>query len=201
MVVVSDGILNSNIVAERRIICQGKRAAVIGGILQAAEEICAKSLGSSSGNTETVCEVGFDPNKKARLDELTEKRDSFAADFETININLQTLTNTKRQRGSLSDEKEKFLTELTENHKKISDELVKLDDEIAEINQFLREIKASGRVSASGQFYPGVVIKIRNIKYVVTTDYKASTFVLEDNIIRAVSYIEPAVNISQKTVK
>jgi uncharacterized protein (DUF342 family) len=201
MVVVSDGILNSNIIAERRIICQGKRAAVIGGRLRASEEICAKSLGSPSGNTETICEVGFDPNRKARLDELMEKHDGFSEDIETININLKTLTNTKRQRGSLSDEKEKFLTELTENHKKISDEIAKLDEEIAEINCFLRDIKASGRVSASGQFYPGVVIKIRNFKYLVTTNYKASSFVLEDNIIRAVDYIEPAVNISQKTGK
>jgi uncharacterized protein (DUF342 family) len=201
MVIVSDGILNSNIIAERRIICQGKRAAVIGGRLRASEEICAKSLGSPSGNTETICEVGFDPNKKARLDDLMEKRDSFTADFETININLQTLINTKRQRGSLSDEKEKSLTELTENHKKISDEIAKLDEEIAEINRFLRDTDAVGRVSASVQFYPGVVIKIRNSKYVVTANYKASSFVLDDNIIRAVYYIEPAVDISQKPVK
>ncbi|MFQ3547363.1 MAG: FapA family protein, partial [Termitinemataceae bacterium] len=46
MVVVSDGIINSQVDAEKRIICQGKRANIVGGHLRASEEIHAKVLGS-----------------------------------------------------------------------------------------------------------------------------------------------------------
>jgi uncharacterized protein (DUF342 family) len=201
MVVVSDGILSSNITANNRIICQGKRAAVIGGNLRAAEEICAKSFGSPSGNTETVCEVGLDPNKKAELDELTAKRDKLTEDMANTNINLQTLTNIKRQRKSLPEDKEQLLAELTEDHKKIGDEIAKINSEIEELTRFLQSLTSLGRVSASAQFYPGVVIKIRDAKYTVNTDYKASTFIFENGLIRAVSYIESAVAAPQKAAK
>jgi uncharacterized protein (DUF342 family) len=201
MVVVSDGILNSNIAADKRIVCQGKRAAIIGGRLRAAEEICAKSFGSSSGNTETICEVGLDPSKKANLDELVAKRDSLTADFENINTNLQTLTNIRQQRKSLPEYKEQFFAELTESHKNISGELEKINNEITELSSALRDLTALGRVSASSQFYPGVVIKIRDFKYTVNTIYKASTFVLENGVIRAVSYIEAAASAPKKAAK
>jgi uncharacterized protein (DUF342 family) len=201
MVVVSDGILNSNIAADRRIVCQGKRAAIIGGRLRASEEICAKSFGSPSGNTETICEVGLDPNKKAQLDDLTAKRDSMMAEIENMNINIQTLTNIKRQRQSLPEDKEQFLEELNESHKNISGELEKINDKIMELSLFLNNLPALGRVSASAQFYPGVVIKIRDFKYTINSNYKASTFILENGVIRAVSYIEVAVDTQQKAVK
>ena len=51
MVKVSDGIINSQVDANKRIICQGKRASIVGGRLRAAEEINAKTLGSSSSGT------------------------------------------------------------------------------------------------------------------------------------------------------
>jgi uncharacterized protein (DUF342 family) len=201
MIVVSDGILNSNIAADKRIICQGKRAAIIGGRLRAVEEICAKSFGSPSGNTETICEVGLDPNKKAHLDDLIVKRDSLTADFENININLQTLANIKRQRRSLPEDKEQFFTELTEKSKIIGDEIEKIKSEIEELSRFLQNLPALGRVSASAQFYPGVVIKIRDFKYKVSALYNASTFILENGIIRAVSYMEPAIGTPKKAAK
>jgi uncharacterized protein (DUF342 family) len=201
MVVVSDGILNSNIIADKRIICQGKRAMIIGGRLRAAEEIRAKSFGSPSGNTETVCEVGLDPNKKALREGLMAKRNYFKTELDGISINLQTLTNIKRQRKSLPEDKEQFLAELTENHKKIGDEIAKIDNEIEELNQFLHNLPYRGQISASSQFFPGVVIQIRDVKYTVNSNYKASTFVLENGLIRATSYIEPSIAKPQKAVK
>jgi uncharacterized protein (DUF342 family) len=201
MIVVSDGILNSNIIAEKRIICQGKRAAVIGGKLRASEEINAKSFGSPSGNTETICEVGLDPNKKARFDELAAKREELMAEFDGININLITLNNIRQQRKSLPEDKEQFFAELTENRNKINNELVKINEEMTELSQLLQDLPSRGRVSASAKFYPGVVIKIRDSKYTVSAEYKASTFVLENNMVRAISYIESDTGTQQKAEK
>ena len=52
-VIVADGIINSNVTARKRILLQGKRAAIIGGHLFATEEISAKTVGSSGGGSET----------------------------------------------------------------------------------------------------------------------------------------------------
>ncbi|MBA7549714.1 hypothetical protein ES705_42207 [subsurface metagenome] len=52
-VVVSAGIIHSMVDANMRIVCQGKRASIVGGKLRAGEEINAKVLGSVAG-TETI---------------------------------------------------------------------------------------------------------------------------------------------------
>ena len=44
-IIVSDGIINTTAVANKKIICQGKRASIVGGRYRACEEINAKSLG------------------------------------------------------------------------------------------------------------------------------------------------------------
>ena len=50
-VIVADGIINSNVTCNKRIILQGKRAAIIGGHLFATEEINAKTIGSNGGGS------------------------------------------------------------------------------------------------------------------------------------------------------
>jgi uncharacterized protein (DUF342 family) len=201
MVTVSDGILNSTIDAEKCIICQGKRAAIIGGRLRAGEEINAKSLGSPSGNTETICEVGIDPRRKSQLEELTAKHNKFMADFDSISINLKTLTAIRQQRGTLPEDKEAYFQELTEAHKKTDEEIASITDEINEITEkLLNDTVQVGRVSASAQIYPGVVIKIRDIKQTISSEFKASTFILENGVIHAVKYIETDADLQQKPV-
>jgi uncharacterized protein (DUF342 family) len=201
MVIVSDGIINSTIDAEKCIICQGKRAAIIGGRLRACEEINAKSLGSPSGNTETICEVGVDPRRKSQLDELIAKRDEFTSNFDNISINLKTLTAIRQQRGTLPEDKEAYFQELTEAYKRTNEEVAGLNDEINEITEKLLENTTQlGRVSASAQIYPGVVIKIRDIKQTISSEFKASTFILENGVIHAVKYIETDAALQQKPV-
>jgi uncharacterized protein (DUF342 family) len=201
MVIVSDGILNSTIDAENSIVCQGKRAAIIGGRLRACEEINAKSLGSPSGNTETVCEVGIEPKKKSRLEELTAKSKELTADFDGISSNLKTLANIRQQREALPEDKELYFQELIETRQKLAAELTKVNNEINEIMQFLQSIPLVGRVSASTLIYPGVIVKIRDFKNVINREFKASTFILENGVIRAVKYIEPGSVAQQKAVE
>ncbi|MDR2795968.1 MAG: FapA family protein [Spirochaetaceae bacterium] len=201
MVVVSDGILNSTIDAGKCIICQGKRAAIIGGHLRAVEEISAKSLGSPSGNTETICEVGTDPKKKTAREALEEKKLKLSTALADVNLNIKSLNNIKQQRQSLPEDKEVYLRELMESSDKINDELKKLNNDIDEINVFLQNLPSRGRVSASAKIHSGVVIVIRDIKHIITSDYKASTFILENGLVRAVSYIETDADVQQRAAK
>ena len=198
MVVVSDGILNSTIDAGKCIVCQGKRAAIIGGRLRAVEEITAKSLGSPSGNTETICEVGTDPKKKSQRAAFEEKKSEILNEIDNININIKTLNSIKQQRGGLPDDKEAYLRELIESSATRNNDLKKINNDIDEINAFLQNLPTIGRVSASTKIYPGVIIIIRDMKRAINSVYKASTFILENGLIRAVSYIETDTDFQQK---
>jgi uncharacterized protein (DUF342 family) len=191
MVVVSDGIVNSQVDAARCIICQGKRAHIVGGRLRATEEINAKMIGSPTSGTETVCEVGFDPKGKAQLDKLLDEKAAAEKEKEEVLLNLQTLAAIKKQRKSLPEDKEAYMRELLERRKVLLETLEHIDGAIEKKQEFLSTVGSRSRVSASGKVYPGVKIVIRDIRENVRTEYKAATFLLEGGMVRVTKYEEP----------
>ncbi|MDR3160028.1 MAG: FapA family protein [Spirochaetaceae bacterium] len=191
MVVASDGIINSRVDAYKRIICQGKRAHIVGGRLRATEEINAKILGSPTSGTETVLEVGFDPRSKERIEELTETKNEIEKKIEEIQLNLQTLANIKKQQKSLQEEKEAYQLALIEERKNLLGSLKAANDEIGKAKDHLASLITRGRISASAKVYPGVKIIIRDAKQEVINDYRAVTFILEDGLVSVTKYEEP----------
>ncbi len=113
-VIVSDGIINSQVYANRKILCQGKRAAIIGGVLSASEEIHAKTLGSLGGASETVLNIGFDPRSKDRLDALFANKQTADRELEDVQLNFNTLMNLKKQKKELPEDKEAAAGDRTE---------------------------------------------------------------------------------------
>jgi len=191
MVVVSDGIINSQVDAFKRIVCKGKRASIVGGRLRATEEINAKSIGSPTSGTETICEVGFDPKSKEKMEILTDKKEDLEKQLEEIQLNIQTLINIKKQRKSLPEDKEAFLSELMDKRQYLTGDLQKVKEEMEQIQAFLNSLKTRGRVSTSHKVYPGVKILIRDAKEDVRNEYRAVTFILENGLIRVTKYEEP----------
>jgi uncharacterized protein (DUF342 family) len=191
MVIASDGIINSRVTALNRIICQGKRAHIMGGRLRAREEINAKVLGNPTSGTETVCEVGFDPKTKEEFDRFTASKEALEKELEDIKLNLQTLINIKKQRKSLPEDKEANMKELMDRRQILIGDLKKTIAGIQKTGELLNGLTVRGRVSASSKVYPGVRIVIRDAREDVHADYRAVTFVLEDDLIRIVKYEEP----------
>ena len=191
MVVVSDGIINSQVDAYKRIICRGKRAHIVGGRLRASEEINAKNIGSPTSGTETICEVGIDPKSKLQLEKLLAKKAEMDKQLEDVQLNLQTLINIKKQRKSLPEDKEIQMGELMDRRQLLVSDLQENGEEIKKIQDFLNTLKTRGRVSASSKVYSGVKIIIKDAVNEVRTEYKAVTFILEKNLIRITKYEEP----------
>jgi len=190
-VIVSDGIINSQVDANKRIICQGKRAHIVGGRLRATEEINAKTIGSPTSGTETVCEVGIDPKSKIQLENLAAQKVEMEKQLEEVQLNIQTLVNIKKQRKSLPEDKEVYMGELMDKRQALSSDLLKNKEETEKIEDFLNTIKTRGKVSASSKVYPGVKIIIKDAVNDVRNEYKGVTFVLENNLVRVVKYEEP----------
>ncbi|MDR2402473.1 MAG: FapA family protein [Spirochaetaceae bacterium] len=190
MVVVSDGIINSQVDASRRIICQGKRAHIVGGRLRATEEISAKIIGSPTSGTETICEVGFDPKRKEQLDNFIAGKENAEKELEEVQLNIQTLINIKKQRKSLPEDKEAYMQELMDRRKDLETELGHVTEEITKIQEFFNSLENRGRVSVSGKVYPGVKIIIRDAREDVRNEFRASTFILENGLVRVTKYEE-----------
>ena len=191
MVVVTDGIINSRIDAYKSIVCQGKRANIMGGRLRAGEEINAKVLGNLTSGTETICEVGFDPKSKIELERLVAVKAAASEELEDIRLDLQTLINTKKQRRTLPEEKEAYMQELMDRRQSLNDDMKKATEGIEKIQVFLNDIQVRGKVSASTKVFPGVKVIIRDVKEDVRTEYRAVTFILENGLVRVSKYEEP----------
>jgi len=197
-VIVSDGLINTNIVANKKIICQGKRAAIVGGRYRACEEINAKTLGSPVGGTETTLEVGYDPKSKAKMDQLQTQALQIKRKAEELDKNIATMNATKKQRKVLPDDKEALLQDYVRRREELVAEVRGLAKEIEAIQLYLNGLKTKGRISASSRVYPGVKLVIKDVKEDVKTEQKAITFYLENQMIRTTRYEEPEDDILKK---
>lgn len=191
MVIVSDGIINSRVDALKRIVCKGKRATIVGGHLRATEEINAKVIGSAVSGTETICEVGIDPKSKKELDILMVNRATREKEIEQLKLDFQTLNNILQQRKSLPEDKEIHMQELMERHRTLLAEIKEIDENANKIQELINGVKIRGRVSASEKILPGVKIIIRDVVESVKNEYRAVTFILENELIRVTKYEEP----------
>lgn len=190
-VIVSQSIINSDITADRRIICSGgKHAAIIGGRYRACEEINAKSIGTATGGAETILEVGSDPKSKSRMDELSAKMNAIDKQKEELDKNISTLNDIKKQKKVLTEEKQAVLDEL--NHKRIEllGEYSVLRSEYEGIQSYLNNLKVRGKVSVSGRIYPGAKIIIRDVREDIKNEHKAITFYLDNMLIKSTKYEE-----------
>ncbi|MGL4983026.1 MAG: FapA family protein [Treponemataceae bacterium] len=190
-VIASDGIINSNIVANKRIWVKGKRAAIIGGHLFATEDIIAKNIGSNSGGSETILEVGYNPQSKKKLDAFISQQTEILRELEENGLNIQTLENMKKMRKMLPPDKEESLQLLVKERGDMMQEAENLSTEIHEIQSYLKELKAVGKVSASGTIYPGVKIHIRDTREDIRMEMTHITFFLEEGFIRQSKFHAP----------
>ncbi len=99
-VYVKDGIMNSYIDATKEITCVGKRGTIVGGKLRAGEMIKSKNIGSVASSS-TQLEVGVDPKKRERLDELNKQKTEAWREIEPIQANFATLDKLRKENRSV----------------------------------------------------------------------------------------------------
>jgi uncharacterized protein (DUF342 family) len=170
----------------------------VGGKLRAAEEINAKILGSPVSGTETILEVGFDPKSKSELEHFFKVRNSSRKELGEVQRNLRTLINIKKERKSLPEDKEVDMQELIERRDTLMKDYRKAEEKITQIQERLESLKVRGRVSASSKVYSGVKILIRDAILDIRAEYKAVTFVLEDELVQVGPYEESEVDLKQE---
>ena len=191
-VIVTDSIMSSEVVAMKSILLTGKKAQITGGHLFATEEIAAKNIGSPGGGAETILEVGFDPRAKQRLDELQEKQGALVKELENIELDISTLENQKKIRRTLPKDKEDNLVKLRERRDQIDGESTQMTEEIQSLQEHLRELKAVGKVKASGTVYSGVKIYVRDVLDEVRNEVSAVTFYYDNSFVKRGKYEPPA---------
>jgi uncharacterized protein (DUF342 family) len=197
MVMVSDGIINSRIIANRKIICKGKRASIVGGHCMAAEEIDAKALGSIMGG-ETILEVGYDPKSKENLDKLSTQSQELDKQLEDVNLNLGTLEALKKK-SKLPEDKQQYYKELSAKKEELAAEVKKVAKQMEDTRTYLGQLTYNGKISSSGTVFPGVRIFIKDAQPLdVRNEFKNITFIAENKLVKPTKYEESAEDVTRK---
>jgi uncharacterized protein (DUF342 family) len=187
MVVVSDGILNSSVFADKRIICRGKRASIAGGHVRAAEEIDTKNLGAPAG-TETLVEVGYDPKSRERLLNLEEADQELEKQMEDLTLNMATIENMRANKRKISPEKLKQYAAMKAKREKLTKQRQKISNEIKAIQAYLDELKTKGRISVSGTVFTGVKVAVKDAQLQVRRETRAVTYLAESGQVKVTRY-------------
>lgn len=195
LVVVSDGIINSTVFADHRIICRGKRASIVGGHVRASEEVDAKNLGSVAGS-ETLVEVGYDPKSRERLLELEARDAELAKEVDEITLNITTVETMRAEKKKITPERLKQYAILRKRREKINAFRGRIAKEVSSIQAYLEELKVNGRISVSGIVYPGVKVAIKDAQLQIRRETKSVTYVFEAGLIKVTRYEESTADIT-----
>jgi len=195
MVVVSDGILNSHVYSDKRIICRGKRASIAGGHVRAAEEIDTKNLGAPAG-TETLVEVGYDPKSRERLLELEGTDQEIAKQLEEIALNMGTIETMRKNKRKITPDKLKSYAQMKAKREKLLKQRQKISGDIQAIQAYLDELKTNGRISVSGTVFSGVKIAIKDATLQVRRESRSVTYIAESGQVKVTKYEESRADIT-----
>ena len=191
MVVVSDGIINSLVLSRKRVICKGRRASIVGGRTLASELISAKTLGSVAG-TETVVEVGYDPEIRQKLKLLQKNAQDIEEELQTIDQKVIPYKQMQAAGRPIDEQRADNYKRMIDREVELQYELKERREEIAKCEDYLRRIGIDGRVSISHSVFPGARIGIQDAHLDVRREFKSVTFVQDGSAVAATSYQKSA---------
>lgn len=197
-IIIGEGLMHSFVDAGKRVICNGKRAMIVGGRIRAGEEINAKVIGSQS-YTETEIEVGIDPKSRQQLMELNEELRNDKDKTKELSMNITTLENQKRTLGGkLPPEKEEVLIKMLGEKEELNLRMNEIEEQIVEIKSYLASIEEKGKVCVQKEVFPKVRIIVKDAFLEVKDSFKYVTFIQEAGNIKVLPYEEPKLEKGEK---
>ena len=184
-VIISEAIIQSAVMANRSVRVEGRKGVIVGGTIQAGEEISARVIGSHL-SPQTVLEVGINPQlreeRKVVYQDYNEKKKA----FENLNHYLQSYQKMAVSPESLTPKRKAVLANMLSEYRTLKEELEELDKRKQEIDEELNRLQY-GRVKVADIVYPGVQITIGQAQYHVNDPVRFVLFTLKDGDIK----IEP----------
>lgn len=184
-VLVREAIMQSQIKAGGSVRVTDKKATIVGGIIQASQEVESKVLGSQLA-TQTVVEVGVNPHLRNEYLALVRMQTEKKALAEKMSQNIQVYQRSGISPDSLSSNKKLALIKLLDDFKNLRSELTEIEKRIIELEEEFLKIH-SARVKASEIVFPGVRICIGQAIYIVNDPIKYSAFILEEGEVKLTS--------------
>lgn len=181
----TSSILHSNVNAGTEIVVTGRRGFIIGGHVQAGNQITVKTVGAVMGAS-TIVEVGVDPKVKIAYTQLQK---DIVELVKAIKGNQATVTGfaEKRNKGArITEEQIKFVRDVVLRLEQQKKELEQKNKELQEIQKHF-DSQSHARIVVKGEVHPGTTIVIGDLSMVVQKEYQFCKFEVVQGDVKAVS--------------
>ena len=190
-VIIQEGIMHSNISAGGKVLCQGKRGQIVGGIIQSAQTIGAKVIGSSA-NPATELVVGYNPKVIKQIEEYESRVKEMEEQAEKVEKSLKTLKARKEtDPASFTESQEDQMNKLQGALEKVNSRMEEYGKELNTLQAYMEEQAQAGAVSVEKTLFGGVKIKIRNAEYETRKEITNKTFIEDGGNIKQIPYEDP----------
>ena len=180
--ITSECILHSNVTSGTEINVTGRRGFIAGGKVCAADKVQAKILGSEMG-TNTIIEVGSDPQVKIRLKELQKSMTDAQKNMEAIKPTIEGFSKMLKAGAKFTPDQIANIQKLVAMNKALGEQLQSNSQEYQELMEKLAEQKEA-EVIVEGIAYPGTVVNIGELSMIVKKPVQYSRFVVKEGDVR-----------------
>ena len=181
---ISDVALHSTLRAGKKLIVEGKRGLITGGMLVAGDEIRANKVGNPA-NVVTRLVVGINPMLERKYQEICKEYADAKKRLSQLTKALNTLT--KIDVNKLPPERVKQLAELTRSQFPLAG-LVERDERLLRQMDAEMQVMQKGKVRVADTIYPGVKLKINSVLKNMQAEDHHCTLTAEDDFIRTGPY-------------
>jgi len=183
--ITTDAIMHSDVRAKDAVIVAGKRGLITGGQVVAGTHISAKTLGSGM-DTQTLLEVGIDPDIMDRYHYLDSEKTSRTDENEELKKSFETFQKQVKSGMKVDKDRLKKMQDAKEKFNENESFILEADVEIKNIMTELENAK-SGYVEVTGTVHTGVTVTIAKAKFRVTDELSYTKFVKDGADIRKLS--------------
>ena len=183
-VIVTDGILRSKVDAGNAIICNGRRAQILGGRLRAKNEVYALMIGSRA-HTATEITVGVDPIIISRYEEVSKLLVELTEKIKQTQKAAGVLEKRKAMpTGSFNAEQEKTLNTHRETLLQLEEKKKELSREYEELNSHFEVPTSEARVHVVKQIFPRVTVNILKAQQEMHETYNSVTLSYDQGYVK-----------------
>lgn len=176
--VETNSILHSRVSASSEIHVSGKKGFITGGMIRAGALVEAQTIGSPMG-TDTRVEVGADPKKKERFQELKESLEKENEELDKCKVILATYTKKLQSGEQLPPERMSYVQKLAYAYKAKKHTVEELRNEYADLQQELM-FANHAKIQISKTIYPGVTVAISDLEMRVKDEQNFCQYIKKD---------------------
>ena len=151
--------------------------------MRAGNSIIAKEIGTAAG-TETILEVGVNPESRERFNFLDNKIKENSKQIENYDLNIATFEKTIKTKGALTEERKAVYEDMKTQRDALFEENRTMTDEFIALREEIQSAKGNGEISVENIIYPNVKININTAEYTVHNELKWVTFFREGPMIK-----------------